>query len=209
MWQLNQPSSVRSTRIFFAFVYRLHQYPVPDIRWCCLHPQSICPGYVSYNTDSSVDCQIYPSYYSRVFNKQHAVPSGTPVMQSRTGSERPKTLDIKRPFPQSIFWHFHRIVQQPRPSPFSKVNRAALVAASKTSSTPSPVKEEHSRYLRAPISRATLFPSLSVVKCCDFFLISSWAIWSSRRSFFRPTRMIGTPGHLSLASSTHFADCQI
>lgn len=110
---------------------------------------------------------------------------------------------ISNAYPQSISQQTHKITQQPCPSPFSNVNRAALVAASKTSSTPSPVNDEHSRYFRAPISRAILLPSLSVVKCCDFFRISSWAIGSSRRSFFSPTRIMGTPGHLSLASSTH------
>lgn len=45
----------------------------------------------------------------------------------------------------------HRIMQQPPPPCLPlKVRRAALVAASKTSSTPSPVKLEHSRYFRAP-----------------------------------------------------------
>lgn len=97
----------------------------------------------------------------------------------------------------------HRITQQPPPSPFSKVRSAARVAASKTSSTPSPVKDEHSRYFRAPISWAISDASLLPTKCCDFFRISSIATGSSRRSFFNPTRIIGTPGHLSLASSTH------
>lgn len=47
----------------------------------------------------------------------------------------------------------HSMTQHPPPpSPFSNVNNAALVAASKTSSTPSPVKDEHSRYFRAPMS---------------------------------------------------------
>lgn len=95
------------------------------------------------------------------------------------------------------------MTQQPPRSPFSNVNKAALVAASNTSSTPSPVKEEHSRYFRAPISRAAVLPSLSVVKCIDFFLISSWASGSSRRSFLSPTRRMGTPGQRSFASSTH------
>lgn len=48
----------------------------------------------------------------------------------------------------------HKMTQHPPLSPFSNVSSAALVAASNTSSTPSPVSEEHSRYLRAPISRA-------------------------------------------------------
>lgn len=39
----------------------------------------------------------------------------------------------------------YRMLQQPEPSPFSKVKRAARVAASKTSSTPSPLRLEHSR----------------------------------------------------------------
>ena len=98
----------------------------------------------------------------------------------------------------------HSITQHPPPSPFSNVRRAALVAASKTSSTPSPVRDEHSRYFRAPISCAISLASRLPTKCWDFFRISSIATGSSRRSFFRPTRMIGTPGHLSFASSTHY-----
>lgn len=97
----------------------------------------------------------------------------------------------------------YSITQHPPPSPFSNVSSAALVAASKTSSTPSPVREEHSRYFRAPISWPISVASRVVTKCCDFFLISSIATGSSRRSFFNPTRMIGTPGHRSFASSTH------
>jgi len=98
----------------------------------------------------------------------------------------------------------HRMTQHPPPSPFSKVSRAARVAASNTSSTPSPVNEEHSRYFRAPISCAISVASRVVTNCCDLFRISSMATGSSLRSFFRPTNMIGTPGHLSLASSTHY-----
>ena len=97
----------------------------------------------------------------------------------------------------------HKITQHPPLSPFSNVNRAARVAASKTSSTPSPVRDEHSRYLRAPISRAAVLPSFSVRNLCDFLRISSCAIGSSRRSFLSPTRMTGTSGHRSFASSTH------
>lgn len=95
------------------------------------------------------------------------------------------------------------MTQHPPPSPFSNVSRAALVAASNTSSTPSPVSDEHSRYLRAPISCAISVASRVVTKCCDRFRISSMATGSSLRSFFSPTNMIGTPGHRSLASSTH------
>jgi hypothetical protein len=97
----------------------------------------------------------------------------------------------------------HRMMQHPPPSPFSNVSRAALVAASNTSSTPSPVRDEHSRYFRAPISCPISVASRVVTKCWDFLRISSMATGSSRRSFLRPTRMIGTFGHRSLASSTH------
>jgi hypothetical protein len=47
---------------------------------------------------------------------------------------------------------FYKTTQQPPPEPLplSNFNRAALVAASNTSSTPSPVKLEHSRYFLAP-----------------------------------------------------------
>lgn len=79
------------------------------------------------------------------------------------------------------------------------------MAASKTSSTPSPLKLEHSRYRRAPISRAAASPCCVVTKLCDFFRISSMATGSSRRSFLRPTRMIGTPAHSRVASSTHYS----
>lgn len=97
----------------------------------------------------------------------------------------------------------YRITQHPFRS-FSNDKSAARVAASKTSSTPSPVNEEHSRYLRAPICAAVSLPSLGVRKRSDFFLISSMATGSSRRSFFKPTRMMGTSGHRSLASSIHY-----
>lgn len=97
----------------------------------------------------------------------------------------------------------HKITQHPLPSPFSKVNNAARVAASKTSSTPSPLKLEHSRYFLAPISLAAASPSCSVTKRWDFLRISSIATGSSRKSFLRPTSMIGTLGHFSVASSTH------
>jgi hypothetical protein len=80
----------------------------------------------------------------------------------------------------------------------------ALVAASKTSSTPSPLRLEHSRYLRAPMSLAACSPSVGVTKRCDRFRISSIATGSSRRSFFKPTSMIGTSGHRSCASTTHY-----
>lgn len=86
----------------------------------------------------------------------------------------------------------------------SKVKSAARVAASNTSSTPSPVKEEHSRYLRAPMLVPVSLPSLAVTNLRDFLRISSMASGSSRRSFLRPTRIMGTPGHRSFASSIHY-----
>lgn len=97
----------------------------------------------------------------------------------------------------------HNITQQPPPSLFSNMSNEALVAASNTSSTPSPLRLEHSRYLRAPISLAACSPSAGETKRCDRFRISSMANGSSRKSFFRPTRMIGTSGHRSCASTTH------
>lgn len=99
----------------------------------------------------------------------------------------------------------HNMTQHPPPSPFSKMSRAARVAASKTSSTPSPLRLEHSRYLRAPISCAAWSPCRSVTNFRLFLRISSTATGSSRRSFFRPTRMMGTSGHRSVASSIHYS----
>jgi hypothetical protein len=42
-----------------------------------------------------------------------------------------------------------------------------------------------------------------VINCWDFLRISSMATGSIRKSFFKPTRIIGTSGHRSVASSTH------
>ena len=98
----------------------------------------------------------------------------------------------------------HRMTQHPPPPCLPlNVSRAALVAASKTSSTPSPVKLEHSRYFRAPHAWAISAPSLGVVNFWLLFRISSMAAGSSLRSFFNPTRMTGTSGHCSRASSIH------
>jgi len=97
----------------------------------------------------------------------------------------------------------HKTMQHPLLSSLSRLSNAARVAASNTSSTPSPVRDEHSRYLRAPTSCAMSLPSLGVVNCRDFLRISSCAAGSPRRSFFSPTSRIGTPGHRSCASSTH------
>src|SRR3569833_820508 len=97
----------------------------------------------------------------------------------------------------------HKMTQQPPPSPFSNVSRAARVAASNTSSTPSPVKLEHSRYLRAPISRAATSPSCSVTNRWLLLRISSMAAGSWRRSFFNPTRMMGTSKHQKKTTTNH------
>jgi hypothetical protein len=99
----------------------------------------------------------------------------------------------------------YNITQHPFPSVFSNMSNDALVAASKTSSTPSPLRLEHSRYLRAPMSLAACSPSVGVTKRCDLFRISSIATGSSRRSFFKPTSIIGTSGHRSCASTTHYS----
>jgi hypothetical protein len=97
----------------------------------------------------------------------------------------------------------YKTTQQPPPSDCSNVRSAALVAASNTSSTPSPLKLEHSRYRLALISLAATSPSCGVTNRSDFFRISSIATGSSRRSFLRPTRIMGTPAHSRVASSTH------
>lgn len=85
----------------------------------------------------------------------------------------------------------------------SNDRRAARVAASKTSSTPSPVSDEHSRYFLAPTCAAISLPSFGETNRSDFFRISSIARGSSRRSFFSPTSMIGTSGQRSFASAIH------
>lgn len=98
----------------------------------------------------------------------------------------------------------HQITTQQDDLRLSNVSNAARVAASNTSSTPSPVRDEHSRYLRAPIDVAISLPSFVVTNLSDFLRISSIANGSSRRSFFNPTKRIGTPGHRSFASSIHY-----
>lgn len=126
------------------------------------------------------------------------LPNSSTSFPSMSVSGRPH-LRFLRP----LVIDAHKMTQQPAPSPFSNVSRAARVAASKTSSTPSPLNDEHSRYLRAPISWAIDSPCRSVTNRRLFFRISSTATGSSRKSFFSPTRMIGTPGHRSAASSIH------
>ena len=94
----------------------------------------------------------------------------------------------------------YRITQQPLCFLWSPLSRLCLVAASKTSSTPSPVSEEHSRYFFAPMRLRTSSPSSAVRNFSERLRISSCATGSSRRSFLRPTRMIGTPGQRSSTS---------
>lgn len=97
------------------------------------------------------------------------------------------------------------MTQHPVLESFSKVRSAARVAASKTSSTPSPVRALHSKYLLAPICLPILSACCCITNGRDFFRISSLASGSSRRSFFRPTRINGTPAHRSWASGTHYS----
>lgn len=120
------------------------------------------------------------------------------------------TRSLKRPcaFPEGEYRFIHSTMQHELLR-FSKVKRAARVAASNTSSTPSPVNEEHSRYFLAPISVAASLPSLGVTKRRDFFRISSMAKGSSRRSFFNPTNITGTLGHRSFASSIHYGSLSV
>ena len=87
--------------------------------------------------------------------------------------------------------------------------RAARVACSKTSRTPSFILAEHSRYRVAPILRATASPcthtKLETAKACGCVTSSEltgrcWVLRSSsivfgsyRKSFLHPTKMIGNP----------------
>jgi len=139
------------------------------------------------------------AYFPYVVTARHA-PHFASGSRPICDSQLPST-----PWPRNG-WLSHKITQHPPPSPFSKVSKAARVAASKTSSTPSPDKLEHSKYFRAPISRAATSPSWDVTNRRLFLRISSIDTGSSRRSFFSPTRMMGTPGHRSVASSIHCKD---
>lgn len=94
----------------------------------------------------------------------------------------------------------YSITQHPRPSFRSPDSKLCLVAASNTSSTPSPVRDEHSKYFLALILLRTSSPSSGVRNFSDRLRISSCATGSSRKSFFRPTRIMGTPGQRSRTS---------
>lgn len=105
----------------------------------------------------------------------------------------------------------YSITQHPLRSFRSPLSKLCLVAASNTSSTPSPVRDEHSKYFLAPILLRTSSPSSGIRNFSLRFRISSCATGSSRRSFFRPTRMMGTPGQRSRTSGclliTHMLEC--
>ena len=133
--------------------------------------------------------------------RQMISPRG-PSVSSSNSREKPRAG--KRKNRHGARFKSHQIITQHELFRFSNVRSAARVAASKTSSTPSPVREEHSRYLRAPIDDAMSLPSFVVTNLRDFLRISSIANGSSRRSFFNPTSRIGTPGHRSFASSIHY-----
>lgn len=111
-------------------------------------------------------------------------------------------LRTMRSVPYCSCWSYaHRMTQHPLPlSLLPPLSRLCLVAASKTSSTPSPVRLEHSRYFFAPIRFRTSSPSSGVRNFSERFRISSWATGSSRRSFLSPTRIMGTFGHRSRTS---------
>jgi hypothetical protein len=98
---------------------------------------------------------------------------------------------------------FHNKIQHPLLSLSSCWGNAALLAASNTSSTPWPVKEEHSRYFLAPMVCAISDAALLLTKSPDLFCSSSMAAGSSRRSFLSPTRIIVASGHRVVTSSAH------
>lgn len=83
--------------------------------------------------------------------------------------------------------------------------KAALVAISKTSLTPSLVFAEHSIYPNAPMRFAISLPSSGLTGSC-FILASSRLVCSSfLRSFLFPTKMIGTLGQKCFTSGVHFS----
>ena len=98
---------------------------------------------------------------------------------------------------------FYRIIQHVVAGGWLLINRLARVATSNTSSTPSPVRAEHSRQRLAPICRAIVSASCGVIKGVLRFRISSMAAGWVRRSFLRPTSSTGTLGQSSLTSSIH------
>jgi hypothetical protein len=72
--------------------------------------------------------------------------------RARSRASSPRSFGI-------MLWRWcYRMMQQPVFFSLSKVVRAARVAASNTSSTPSPVRELHSRYFFAPTCLAIFSP---------------------------------------------------
>jgi len=82
---------------------------------------------------------------------------------------------------------------------------AAMAAVSKTSRTPSRVRDEHSRYAWASISEATCCPSSLVTGFCFDSERSSITLGSVLRSFFVPTSMMGTLGQKWRISGNHLS----
>lgn len=103
-----------------------------------------------------------------------------------------------------------------------RVNRAARVACSNTSRTPSFVLAEHSRYFWAPIFLRTSsawegvshgehvsgvwwqLTCSGVTGFCEVLCSSSIVFWSKRRSFLHPTRMMGRPWQKCRTSEIHY-----
>jgi len=101
------------------------------------------------------------------------------------------------------------------------VIRAARVACSNTSRTPSFVFAEHSRYFWAPIFLRTSsaydvlvvrLPGWWKVRTCsgvtgfwEVLCSSSIVFWSKRKSFLQPTRMMGRPWQKCRTSEIHCA----
>ena len=172
---------------------------IKDPEWLCRRPCNSGPALDSPRRSRPRPSRQTGGHISRLGAAIPGCPRHSMRWQERSS---PKSPTYCVPCCSEVS-HAHRMTQQPWPFPPSNVSSAARVAASNTSSTPSPVRLEHSRYFLAPISFATSWPCLYPTNCWLFLRISSIAAGSCRRSFFRPTRMIGTPGHLSLASSTH------
>ena len=153
-------------------------------------------------------------------NRHHSPDSASPctlVSALANFSKRHSCPFYRRPLETPLYVYMHTqtlnrapyspascpaysITQHPPLSFRSPDNRLCRVAASNTSSTPSPVSDEHSRYFLAPILLRTSSPSSGVRNFSLRFRISSCATGSSRKSFFRPTRIMGTPGHRSRTS---------
>jgi len=94
-------------------------------------------------------------------------------------------------------WHFLDF--------FFFVCRAARVAVSKTSRTPSLVLAEHSKYANALILSAIARPSSTRTGSCFIFISSRFVLSSLRRSRLLPTRIIGTFGQKCFTSGVHFS----